>query len=95
MTDRETYVNEMHAQIDTLDARMQKLVAKAEEVKADTRVGMQGNLAELTKKRQELEDKMNALRAESTGSWDDVKKGVERAWEELKSGVERATQRLQ
>lgn len=94
MSEREAYINRMHAQIDMVDARIKELSAKTKNAKADARIEMQEKLDELRDKRAELDEKIDSLRCASADSWSDVKGGFERAWGELKSSVESATKRF-
>ena len=95
MSQREAYVEKVHAQIDLVDARIQELSAKAGNMKADTRIEVQRKVDELRDKRRELDGKLSDLRSASADSWEDVKTGFERAWGELKTSVESAARRFQ
>lgn len=94
MSERQAYIDKMHAQLDAADARIKKLQATAKNATADSRIELQRRLDELRAQRKTISEKMNSLQNATADSWSDVKSGFERAWGEFKSSVESAANRF-
>ncbi len=76
--------------MDDVNARIEKLEAKSEEVKADAREDWQRDLDRLREIRAVAARKLEALGDSTTETWDDVKEGFGEALDDLADTFERA-----
>lgn len=69
MTAKNTYIETMKAQLDALDANMNKLEAKAEEAKADARDAYLEEMRKLRHQSKLASAKLDELKAASEDRW--------------------------
>ncbi|WP_045222685.1 hypothetical protein [Desulfonatronum thioautotrophicum] len=92
---REAYVKKLKAKIDEWNADIDKLSAKAKQVKAGKEVEYREQIETLRAKRADLEKKMAELQEASESTWENLKSGVETSWEALKEGYSAAKARYE
>jgi len=84
----------MEAQMNELDAEIDKLQAQAQQADADARLKVEKELDNLREKRKEAADKLDALREASEDAWEDIKGGLDAAWKSLKNATRSAGARF-
>jgi chromosome segregation ATPase len=94
MEKRDAYVKKMQAKMDEWNAQIDKLAAKAQQAKADTKIAYEEDMEDLRAKRKNLQDKIEKMQKSSDDAWGDFKAGVEAAWESLDAGVKSAAERF-
>jgi uncharacterized coiled-coil DUF342 family protein len=87
---RDTYVQKMKAQLDRWNEEIDRLAARAAEVKADAREEYRARIEDLRTKRHVAEGKLDELRHSGEEAWSDLKAGMELAWESLGEAVKSA-----
>jgi uncharacterized coiled-coil DUF342 family protein len=92
ISQKDKYVQKLHAKLDEWSAEIDKLKAKADEVEADSRVEYQKQIQNLKQRRQEAEKKMAELRSsgEGAGAWQDLKAGAQQAWDSMEAALKSA-----
>ena len=77
MTDKDVYVQKLHAKIDEWNAEMDKLKAKGDSVVAEKKAEYQKEVAALEAKRDNLKEKIEQLSGAGENAWKDLKAGVD------------------
>ncbi|OQK17559.1 hypothetical protein AU255_06715 [Methyloprofundus sedimenti] len=90
MTDKNAYVQKMHAKIDQVDAQIDLLQAKLLDSAADAQIEYQDQLETLKKHRTAARSKLSELEAASQDAWKDIQAGMESAWDTMNSAVSEA-----
>ncbi|MFP3868752.1 MAG: hypothetical protein ACLFUU_11430 [Desulfobacteraceae bacterium] len=88
---KKAYLEKLRAKVDEWNAEINKLKAKAEQAKADTRIEIEKQVGDLEVQRREVEDKMQQLHQAGESAWENLKGGVQRAWENLDQAVKSAS----
>ena len=90
MTDKDAYVQKLHAKLDEWNAEIDKLMARADKAEADSRVEYQKQIDILRDKRAHAEQKLNEVREAGSGAWEDLKSGVQGAWDSMEEALKSA-----
>lgn len=94
MTDKDVYVQKLHAKLDEWNAEIDKLKAKADMAEAEKRVEYQKQIENLQKRRKEAEKKVAEVREAGEGAWEDLKSGVQNAWDSMTEEIKLAQSRF-
>lgn len=94
MPDKDAYVQKMHAKLDEWNADIDKLKAKAENAKAESRLEYQKEIETLEQKRNEVEEKLAEVSRSSEGAWEDLKSGIQSAWDSMEEAFKSARSRF-
>jgi chromosome segregation ATPase len=94
MGERKAFEEKQQAELDEIEARLKKLQAEARQVKAEAKIEGYRWLDELEPKHQEAREKLDAFRRAGEASWEELKRGVEKATDNLRNAVDRASQKL-
>ena len=78
MAKRDEYIAKMKLQLDELDAKMDKLEAKAKEAKEDARAKYKEEIANLRQQSRLAQGKLEELKASGEEKWDDMVAEMER-----------------
>ena len=78
MAKRDEYIAKMKIQLDELDAKMDKLEAKAKEAKEDARAKYKEEIANLRQQSRLAQGKLEELKASREEKWDDMVAEMER-----------------
>ncbi|MEJ2658494.1 MAG: hypothetical protein P8012_15105, partial [Desulfobacterales bacterium] len=92
--DKDAYVQKLHAKLDEWNADIDKLKAKADQAKAETRLKYQKEIENLQKKRKAIEIKLTELHRAGEGAWEDLKSGVQSAWDSMEEALKSARTRF-
>ena len=90
MSSKEIYQKEIEAKLESLDAQMVKLQAKAEQSNAELKAKYQEQLRLLTERRETARIKLDELKRSSEAAWETMKGGVESAFNELQKSFDQA-----
>ena len=90
MTDKDVYVQKLHAKLDEWNAEIDRLKAKAKMAEAESRLEYQKEIEKLEKSRAETDEKLADLRQAGEGAWEDLKSGVQSAWNSMEDAVKSA-----
>lgn len=89
-TMKEKVEKELITSLDKLDAEIQELKTKSENLKADARARLDKAIAELASKQKAARQKLDELKNASAESWERLEQGAKAAWEELEQAVKEA-----
>lgn len=94
MSTREAYVEKYKAQLDLLDAEIDRFEAKARIAKADTKIHYDQELTALRGKRDAAKTKLAEIRAANGDAWETLKQGAEDAWSAVSGAVKGAVDKF-
>ncbi|MBE0620590.1 MAG: hypothetical protein IH605_08370 [Burkholderiales bacterium] len=94
MSTRDEYVRKMHAKLDTWNAEIDRLAAKADQAGAEARAGYHKQLDALRLQRDDAKMKMERLQSAGESAWQDMKAGVESAWHAMGEAIDSAKSRF-
>jgi len=94
MENKETYQEKMSAKLHEWQAKIDVLKAKADQAGADQKMKYKEQVENLRTKQQHMREKLDELKAASEGTWEEVKKRVDRAREDLEGAVEKLTKKF-
>ncbi len=83
MKTKEVHLGKMETRLKRWGAKLDKLVATAEDVDTDAKVDYRKRIADLKSKHRVAESKFDELKAAGDAEWDTIKNGVESAWGDL------------
>ncbi|MCA9479523.1 MAG: hypothetical protein KC545_04070 [Nitrospira sp.] len=84
----DTTTENLHEQIDDLEAQIQKLREQSLELQERTRLRLKAQIDLLQKQRDSLVPRIERLRDTSETAWQDIKENIQKAIEELKQSVD-------
>ena len=87
MSTRDEYVARMKRELDEWSAEMDALEARAHEAREDAKVKYQEQLSALHTKRLEGEKRLQAIKAATGDSWEQLKADSDNVWEAFKDSV--------
>lgn len=94
MGKKDAYVKKLHGKMDEWNVQIDKLAAKAQQAKADTKIAYEQDMEDLREKRKKFKDKIDQVQKSSDDAWGDFKAGVEGAWESLDAAMKSASERF-
>jgi len=94
MTKKDAYIKMIEAKLEELDAEIRKQKAKAKEESAQAEMKLNEMMDQYRTDRQDLEEKLMALRRSGGSAWEDMQEGIDRALGELKASFEKASSRF-
>ncbi|MGD8993187.1 MAG: hypothetical protein PVI00_17145 [Desulfobacterales bacterium] len=94
MKAKEAYVQKLHAKIDEWNADIDKLVAKADQLEASSRIEYEKQIEALKNKRNEIKEKISELNRSGEGALEDLKGGIDLALEAMNEAIKSATARF-
>lgn len=87
---KKAYEEKTRAQLREWNAKVEELLARADQAKAEGKIQFHERVEELRAKREVLRDELDELKDASEDAWEGVRQKVDRARKELKSAVEGA-----
>ena len=94
MSNREAYVQKMHAKIDEWSAEIDRLEAKARGAEAHMKIEYERQLEPMRAQRAQARAKLDELRGASEEAWESVREGFESAWASLSKGFKDAADKF-
>lgn len=94
MSKRDAYIQKLHAKIDEWNADIDKIVAKAQQVEADSKIEYQQQIDGLKRQRREVENKLADLKRSGEDAWEDVQSGLDLALESMNEAISSAMSRF-
>ncbi len=82
--EKEVYQKKMEAQLNELNAKINELKATGEKAVEKIRAELNEKIEALRPKQETAQKKLKELKKASGEAWEDLKAGMEKAWEELK-----------
>ncbi|MEM1256015.1 MAG: hypothetical protein AAGI69_26555 [Cyanobacteria bacterium P01_H01_bin.21] len=95
MSSKQVYQREIEAKLETLDAQIVKMQAKAEQANAELKAKYQEQLRLLTERRETTRFKLKELKHSSEAAWETMKNGVDSAFSELQNAFDKAVAQFQ
>jgi hypothetical protein len=90
MSKRDEYVAKLKDKLDDWNEDIDKLEAKAENVKEDVKEKYAEEIEVVKKQREVVKEKTMELIDSSEDAWEELKIGVEAAWHKLTEAIDRA-----
>ena len=90
----QSQLDEWSADIDLLNAKLDKQKAKANAVKSDAELEFQRKIEELRSMRKAANEKLLEVKNASDNAWKDLKVGVEHAWDTLDTALKSSISRF-
>jgi hypothetical protein len=84
-------IGKMEKQLKQWGAKLDDMVAEAEDASAEARRDYRKRIDHLKSKHQAAKLKLDELRAAGGDKWETLKAGIESAWEELEGAFEKLT----
>lgn len=94
MSSREEYIRKLQAKLEELNVEIDRLSAKAGEVKTEVKTEFNGQLALLKEKQSTARLKIEELRHSGGEALEDLKSGVEKAWSAMGEAIDAARMRF-
>lgn len=94
MMDRDSYVQRLKSKLDEWNAEIELIEAKAARLKTQKKLEYQEEIAALTRKRDEMQERLEEVSNGSEEAWLDLRQACDQAWDNLKQGLARARKRF-
>ena len=94
MSTRDDYVEKMKANLDTWNASIDTLEAKAKVAGADAQTMYNEQIETLKKQSEEAGARLKEMRAASDDAWEDLRSGMETAWSTFDRAMKSAASRF-
>jgi len=91
---KDQYIQKLHAKLDEWNAEIDKLKAKADQVETESRMEYQNQIKNLQEKRGKAEKKITELQNAGEGAWEDLKAGAQLAWDAMEDALKSARSRF-
>ncbi len=88
---KDKLVKALKDQLAIMDASIEKLRLKGQELASDAKEGWASKMSELDVKRKSVHAKLAEIENSTAEAWSDVEKGAKSAWEELKKAFQDAS----
>jgi hypothetical protein len=90
MGKKEEYMEKMEAQLEQLNAQVNRFIARGKEAKADMKIEYYKAAEELEAKQKVAQARMDELEKSSADAWEELKYGMDSAFTELQTAFTRA-----
>lgn len=90
MNDKDLYREKFEAILKEVKAQIDLLEAKADQVKAESKIEFKQQIQSLRQKRDSLSQKVDQFKQSSGEAWQDLKAGLESASKDLKGALGKA-----
>jgi uncharacterized coiled-coil DUF342 family protein len=94
MSSRDEYIRRMQTKLEELNAEIDRLSAKAGEVKADVKNEYNEQIAALKARQTVARQKIEELQKAGESAWEDLKSGIELAWTAMGEAIDSARSRF-
>lgn len=94
MSSRDEYVRKMQAKLDEWNSEIDKLTARANEVRADVKSDYYEQIATLKIKQTAARQKIEELQHAGENAWEDVKSGIDLALTAMGEAIDSARSRF-
>ena len=84
---RDAYIQRLKAMLDDWNAEIERLTAREDKAGPNAKIEYHKKLDELRTKRDDLEDRIDAMQKAGDDAWEDLKFDLESSWEFLKDGL--------
>lgn len=92
MATRKAHIGKMESQLKHWGAKLDGLLAKADDTSAETKAEYRKSVGELKQKHQAAQAKLDELKAAGSEKWEVFKVGVDSAWRELEVAFKKLTE---
>ncbi len=86
---REVYVERLKAKLEEWNAAIDRMGARAREIKAEGGTEYEHLLGELRAKREDAKERLSRIGGAAEGVWQEFRVGADKAWKELHEAMER------
>jgi hypothetical protein len=94
MSSKDAYVEKLHAKIDEWNADIDKLIARADLAKAESKIEYHRQIDQLKQKRRTIEEQLAEINRAGDDAWEDIKSGIDLAWKALNEAIASARSRF-
>lgn len=90
MSKKEAFESKMDAQLREWNAEIEKLKARADRARADTKIEYYNRIEDLEARRQAARSKLEDMKSSGESAFENLKSGAEKAWKDLGDAMESA-----
>jgi 1,4-alpha-glucan branching enzyme len=87
---KEIYLQKLKEKMHEWNAEIDKLEAKAGQIKVDAKIEYEKRIVDLKEKRKDFEAKLAEMKKAGDSTWEGLKQGLENSWEVLKTSFTKA-----
>ncbi|MBD3165886.1 hypothetical protein GF324_04770 [bacterium] len=87
MADKQAYIDNVAAKVHAFEAQLDKMLAKAREAEGEQRKNYEEASAEIRRKIDDLNNRLEQMRESSGDAWEKFRAGVEDATSEIKQAL--------
>ena len=91
----DVYRRKARAKLDEIQAEIDRLKAKAEQIDADARIQAARELNDLEIRKKQMQIRLDELKASGEAAFEEMKTGFEKAFTDLKSAVDKAVSKFE
>ncbi|MEJ2757122.1 MAG: hypothetical protein P8046_01450 [Anaerolineales bacterium] len=91
----EMYKEKAQARYDQYSAKIDELLAKFNETKADTKLKFENQFEDLTNQRQTVADKLDQMKDMGEDAWEEMRSGMDSALDDLEKSYQKTTEKLE
>lgn len=91
MDEKKSFLEKMSKQVDEWDEQLEKLEKEMSDARAETKAEYKKGIADLQRKRDELQRKIKEFDSAADEAYADLKPSVEKHWKELKGALQGLT----
>jgi hypothetical protein len=95
LDDRKLYQRKLEAQLEEWQADLDKLVARAKQADADTRIAAERQIEDLQARQRVARERLDDLRAAGVDAWKDLASAAEKAFDDMSDGLRAAADRFE
>lgn len=92
---KKTYEETVQSKVQEIDQRMQSLTDEIDKAGAEATQQYEREMADLRRRRQDLNERFISLKNAGDDAWEDMKAGLESAVDEMGRALQRATGRFE
>ncbi len=94
MQAKKTYEETIQSNLQAIDERMKSLAAEIDKAGADASQQVEDEMADLRRRRQELNSRFQSLKSAGDDAWTDMKSGLDSALDVMDRTLKRASSRF-
>lgn len=94
-TKMEIYQEKAQARYDQYNAKIESLLARFNESKADTKLKIKNQFEDLTNQQHMVEEKLDQMKNAGEDAWEEMRSGIDSALDHLGDTFQQATEKLE
>lgn len=94
-TKMEIYQEKAQARYDQYSAKIENLLARFNETKADTKLKIKNQFEDLTHQQESVADKLDQMKNAGEDAWQEMRSGIDSALDDLEKTYQQTTEKLE